>query len=168
MWARKWRVGITHCQIGRAYGIALGGWEPCLGGRRKKVSPVAGAERGHSSHTRGPWTPSTYTTSSSPDYETTMLACFLHLAFFIAHPSPLSDFLAPSLPPGDTSAVTISPDKGSGILPKASGGGSSWSSIRQQATVSVFPLALFIMGLGLLCSFFPFLLSYLQYMGFRL
>ena len=33
----KWRVEATHCQLGKASGISLGGWELNLGGCRKKV-----------------------------------------------------------------------------------------------------------------------------------
>ena len=46
---------------------------------------------------------------------------FLHLAFFISHQPPLPDPHAPTLPPRDTSAATISHGKGSGNLPKTSG-----------------------------------------------
>ena len=42
---------------------------------------------------------------------------FLHLAFFISHPPPLPDPNAPTLPPRDTSSVTISHGKGSGDSP---------------------------------------------------
>jgi len=55
--------------------------------------------------------------------------------FFIAHPPPLLDFHAPSLPPGDTSAVTISHGKGNDYLTKASGSGTTQPSTKRRVPV---------------------------------
>jgi len=46
----KWRVGTTHCQLAEEQGCHPGA-DRFPGGGRKKVSPVAGPVRGHSSKT---------------------------------------------------------------------------------------------------------------------
>ena len=63
-----------------------------------------------------------------PFHEITMLRTprvlhFPTLQFFISHPPPLPDPHAFTLPPKDTSSVTISPGEGSSNFPNASGSG---------------------------------------------
>ena len=59
--------------------------QPGLGSGRKKVSPVAGAGRGHSSETRSPQTTYTYSAVRLHEHQITTLPTihFLHITFFI-------------------------------------------------------------------------------------
>ena len=73
-----------------------------IGAWRKKVWAVAG---GHSTGTRGPWTPIIHPTPGLPPTSGTLhflhllffpqLAFLLHLAFLIAHPPPLRTPMRP-------------------------------------------------------------------------
>jgi len=98
-------------------------------GWRKKVYPVAGPLRGHSLESTGPWTPLYIYYHGTPfDNENTILSTPRVLEF----PTPrVLDFPPPSptqhqgalIVTRDTSAVTISPGKGSGDPTNASGSG---------------------------------------------
>lgn len=108
----KRRVGTTNRQLGKAHGIPRGRNGKCLGGLRKKVSPVAGTVRGHSSRGPGPWTPPLK--PSLPALAHLESAILPTTRVLYCPPATHSDPNGPSLAQRDTSAVTFSPGEGRG------------------------------------------------------
>jgi len=100
----KWRVGTTWCQLGKGHETAPSGGEKCLGGRWKKVSPVAGPARGHSSETSRPRAAHTY---SSPSFLTTESPQFLQPASYNLLPTPRVLFNPPATPAGPPCAHIV-------------------------------------------------------------
>ena len=160
--------------IGQAEAIklALGNQGSCLGGWWKKVYPVAGPVRGHSSETPGPWTPILYiqhlrtpTATGSPCFLSLAFFSFLHLAFFTSHPPPHTRLQCALIATRDTgtSAVTISRGKGSGNLPNSSGSGTGRLSTKWGIHSCIF---LWRHSSHFSLKSFPFSLRYLQYTGF--
>jgi len=139
--------------------------QPGLGSGGKKVSPVAGAGRGHSSETRSPQTTHTYSAVRLHEHQITTLPTirFLHIAFFITHPPPLLPPHAPTLPPWDSSAATISHGRGSGHLTQSL---RQWNNSKAELAVcNMFPFVFLLALLTLFSSslFLSSLSIYLQY-----
>ena len=65
--------------IGQSTWDSAWGVGPCLRGRRKKLSPVAGPKLGHSSETLGPWAPYIYRLPASQplDHHASCTSCSL-------------------------------------------------------------------------------------------
>jgi len=113
--------------IEQAQEVELRKQGPRLGGLRKKVYPVAGPLRGHSSETLGPWTlPSIFHPRTPFDYKITIstprVLEFPTLRVLYFPPTPPHTGSKCALI-STTSAVTISPGKGSGNLANASASG---------------------------------------------
>ena len=150
-------VGVSLLSI--VPGVALGEPEPRLGQGWKKVYPVARLCEviAHRLRVRGPPILYMYHLRTSPF---TRLPCFLHLAssiflhftFFISHPPPLPDPHAPTLPPKDTSSVTIPPGEGSGNFLNASGS----LTIRPTTKRRIWPCVSFPLALTYFISFLSF------------
>ena len=146
----------TRCQLNRVCRIRHGKFQG-LGGWRKKVEPVAGAVRGHSSGTPRPGTTLHWLHLSASSNLTIIIlpparVLILPTArVFTPHPPPHVNPHAPSLPHRDIPVVPISHGKGSGkaSITSASGSTDCWAA-RMRLLAS--PSALFLWLL-----LFPFL-----------